>query len=108
MEPILYTPIQLFFDQTIIVNQFVYLDFWSILHFISGLLLGWLVPKFIKNYNHFLVAFLLITTYEVIELGLNGILFIAETPLDIAWDLIIGTVGFMLTYLISQKKKSTV
>lgn len=91
--PIFDSFIQQFLRQEIVNTQFVYIDFWSIIHFGAGIILGLILTKYFKKY-HWLIALSIIILYEIVELFLNGILFVAESPIDSAWDVIIGIAGF--------------
>ncbi len=64
----------------------IYIDGWSILHFIIGYIL---YSKFkLKPY----VAISIIIIYELIEPVFT--FFRPETPIDIGWDIIIGIAGY--------------
>ena len=89
------TFIQQFLRQEIINTQFIFIDFWSIVHFGAGIILGLLLIKFFKK-RSWLIALGLLLLYEVVELFLNGILFVAESPVDTTWDIIIGMAGFAI------------
>ena len=94
-QPIFDSFIQQFLRQEIINTQFIFIDFWSIVHFGTGIILGLLLTKHFKK-KSWLIALGLLILYEVAELFLNGILFVAESPVDTTWDIIIGMAGFVI------------
>ena len=77
-----------------------YLDFWSVIHFLSGVLLGILFGML--NIT-FLPALLLIIMlgiiFEVIEYFILGI----ETFPNKVVDVIISTIGFLIAFLLLPK-----
>lgn len=94
-QPIFNSFVQQFLRQEIINTQFIFIDFWSIVHFNAGIVLGFLLTKFFKK-KSWLIALGLLLLYEVVELFLNGIFFAAESPIDTTWDIIIGMAGFVI------------
>lgn len=70
----------------IVETDLIYLDNWSILHFIIGYLL---YSKFKLKPK---VAIPLIIIYELIESTFT--FFRPETQIDTLWDIIIGIVGY--------------
>lgn len=93
--PSLYSPFQAFFDQAIVDLAFVYVDVWSFVHLASGCILGFVLIKWLNPEPALGVGTAIVLIYEVIELGLNGILFVPETPVDLLWDIIIGVGGML-------------
>ena len=83
---------------------------WSLMHFLSGGFIYFILDKFIKIKSigvKFSILFILLLGYEVIEyfLYMNlSLLFISETPIDVIWDLIIGMSGGFVVYLIGRLK----
>ena|SRR3989338_1778850 len=101
--PIFDSFLQRFLNQTILDTGFIYIDFWSLVHFGSGLILGLLLTWRYQGKLTWLLALATLAAYEVTELFLNGIFFVPETPLDTAWDFIIGMLGFFVSYLYKAK-----
>ncbi|MFA6227714.1 MAG: hypothetical protein WC668_00835 [Patescibacteria group bacterium] len=97
-------PLQVFLGRVVIDQSYIYIDYWSMIHFCSGAILGLLFAIYCpKRYSWlFTLAFLLV--YEIIEIFLTGILFITETAVDRIWDLIIGMIGFFIFYYFFHKK----
>lgn len=95
-------------NNPIINKPFIVIDYWSIVHFFSGFILGILIPFLIRSFmpalglrNSFIlsaiVVFTLLIIYEVFEIAGIGILFSgAETATNIVWDIIIGMFGFVI------------
>ena len=77
--------IQEFLQNKLYESESVYLDNWSIVHFISGYLL---YSKFKLKPQ---IAIILIIGYELIEPMLP---YTPETPVDTFWDIIIGIAGY--------------
>ncbi|MBN1778643.1 MAG: hypothetical protein JW816_00245 [Candidatus Buchananbacteria bacterium] len=97
------TPIQWFLRQPIINTQFIYIDFWSIVHFCSGLIFGLIFAVYYKKNQAWLIVFCLLLIYEVFERLLDNILFVPESLVDKTWDIIIGMTGFFISYLNLKK-----
>jgi len=95
-----------FLSVSIIKNNYIYLDLWTILHLISGFILLFLIFKFSKNlkiYEKFILLFILVSFWEIFEV-ISPILWIApESPLDIFYDFIIGMLGGS-TYIFFKEK----
>lgn len=88
--------LQRFLRQSIIDAEYIYIDNWSVVHFGAGFLLGLLFAYRYQGRYAWLWALAILAAYEITELFLNGILFVAESPIDTIWDLIIGLVGFLI------------
>ena len=69
-------------------SKYVYLDVWSIVHFITGYLL-WSVFNLEAA-----IVFILIVLYEIIEPALP--FFRPETKVDAIWDVIIRMIGYYI------------
>lgn len=88
-------------------NNFLFFDLWSIVHFISGFIIMFVLFKFglykvSKKLPFFILPFLLIL-YEAIEyftILFGGTLFRYESPVGIFSDIVIGMFGGLLYYLI--------
>lgn len=98
--PIFDTPIQHFLRQVIVDNSYVYIDYWSMVHFSSGLILGIIFATYFRRKFSWLIVISIIIIYEVFEVLLDGTLFVSETLVDKFWDVIIGMIGFFITYII--------
>lgn len=68
-------------------NAFFVFDYWMIVHFVSGMILGF----FFQNPKGVLIALI---AYEVLEYLLVDVMFLKETFKNALWDVIIGMVGF--------------
>jgi hypothetical protein len=79
-------------------NEGKYLDFWSIVHFLSGALMGlvgFLTPfSFIDT---FIIAVTLMVMYELWEVYIS----IGEHIANCVTDVFIGALGFMLSYYVA-------
>ena len=105
-KPNLDTPIQWFLRQPIINTQFIYIDFWSIVHFCSGLIFGLIFAVYYKKNQTWLIVFCLLLIYEIFERLLDNVLFVPESLTDKVWDIIIGMSGFFISYLNLKKTKA--
>ena len=88
-----------FLNTKLLDTSFIFLNFWSIVHFFSGMLILF-IGRFFKidliNESPLLFLSAIIIIYEVIELTFinsGSSLFRAETGRDIIWDLILGFLG---------------
>jgi len=73
-----------------------FLDLWSVIHFVCGLVLGSIAILFIGSFGlAFLVVFVVMTVWELYEFK-TGI--IEEVPNKIL-DVVVGLIGFVVFYL---------
>ncbi len=104
-RPPLDTPLQQFLDRTLLDHSYLYIDVWSLVHLASGLILGLVLIRYMRAVYALATAVTLILAYEVIELALNDILFVPETPVDTIWDVIVGFAGAFLAMRLTWKWK---
>lgn len=81
-------------------NAFFFFDFWSIMHFLTGMLLLLLLEKFFTTKKWRVMVFLLFI-YEVIEISIRYIalnIFLPETIKDQFTDMLVGMTGGVLSY----------
>lgn len=94
---LLYSQTHTFLRTVLFENQYIFINVFSVLHFISGFILMYLILniKFLKRFRKrpYLFLFILLISYEVFEILTRNIIFIPEVPKDIAWDLIFGVIG---------------
>jgi hypothetical protein len=100
-----HNPIQDFLGQTIIVQPYVYIDFWSVVHFSSGFILGTIFAVYFPKRFAWLIVLGVLIAYEIFEVALDGILFVPETMTDKVWDIFIGMTGFFISYLLIKEIK---
>ena len=97
----------------LISYNFIQLDIWSIIHFLSGILVMFLIFKFLKLniYLKYLLLFLIIGFFEFAEsyIYINQQLFNgfvrAENFIDTFWDIIVGLFGGIAYHVIYLVKK---
>ena len=94
-----------FLRETAINLPYIYLDRWSVLHFCSGILLGFLFAFYYRHKYVWLVLISILIIYEIIERALDNIIFTPENLVDKIWDLIIGLAGFLAAYATNKEKK---
>lgn len=93
-----------FLNTPIIDKSWIFLNLWSILHFISGFVLMYLMlksnlklAKKIRKYrNPYLFLFIFLVAYELFEFAFysrSQLIFRTEPTIDWVWDLIIGMLG---------------
>lgn len=100
------TPISDFLRQRIIDLPYIYIDYWSIMHFSSGLILGIIFAVYYPRKYAWLCALALLILYEIFEFFLTDIIFAAETLTDRSFDLIVGMVAFFIMSAILRKKST--
>jgi hypothetical protein len=93
-----------FLNIIIYENKYFFLNIWSIVHIISGIL----IMAFLLRIKYRLGSlFVLLVLWEVFEWYNYGVLengrFLAESTLDIGYDVIYGMIGGIL-YLFSTKQ----
>ena len=96
-----------FLNINIIDNHIIFLDVWSIIHIISGLLLMLLLIK-LKKPNPFTVLIILLITWELFEFTnyeILGTTFIGkEKMINIVWDVLVGIGGGGLSWSMLNNK----
>ena len=87
----------------IFVNSIVSIYLWSLVHFIFGFGIYYLVRK--EKYP-FLIVFGLLVAFEFFEVSISYFapIILKETLCDLIWDLIIGFGGAGIGYLIFKNK----
>ena len=93
-----------FLGKIIFDHDYLFLDYWTILHFLSGFIIMLLIFKFFKDlkvYEKFILLFILISFWEIFELISSWIR--PEKSLDIFYDFVVGMFGGF-TYLFSKEK----
>ncbi len=96
-----------FLATSLFINSFIELDYWSLVHFIMGMLIiaGVFRYKFLKKYRKkpLMFAFVVIVIYEILEIIVwsNPITFgnfipEPESTVNIIWDVIVGYLGALL------------
>ncbi len=103
-RPPFHTSIQEILDYAIVDLKYVYVDLWSFVHLLSGLLLGMVLARWIRPVIALAWAIGVILAYEVAELALNDILFVPETPVDTIWDVIVGFAGAFVALRITTAR----
>jgi hypothetical protein len=75
------------FNKVIISNNLIFIDGWSLLHFIGG----FIIIKYLlsEKRNPLYSLFIILVLYEIYEIIFN----IQESSLNRIWDLIIGMIG---------------
>ena len=97
------------FGVIIFKNNYVFLDYWTIVHFSSGIIIMFLILKFFKDlkiYEKFILLFILISFWEVFELTSSWIR--PERYIDIFYDFVVGMSGGYTYLFIKEKFNSSV
>ena len=82
-----------------------YLDYWSFVHFLTGLILG--IGVIIFSFNplvSFIIIFILLCLYEVVEILVK----VSENFENILLDIVVGSIGslvaiFLLPQIVSKQ-----
>ena len=90
--------LQDFLSRPLVDSPYIYFDHWSGLHLLSGFILGILFAKYYRHRHAWLMTVTLLAVWEVFELATDWIIFAPEVLIDRTWDLIVGMMGFSLTY----------
>ena len=88
-----------FLGKIIFDHDYLFLDYWTILHFLSGFIIMLLIFKFFKDlkvYEKFILLFLFIGIWEIFELSVSWIQ--TERSIDIIYDIVIGLFGGGFVY----------
>jgi len=99
-----------FLNIVLFQNDFIFLNIWSIVHLIAGVLLMLFILRnklFKKSPLVWLTLFVVL--FEVIEFPLHRNLtglFIPETFVDIIWDIIVSVTGGLVTFIIVKPKRT--
>tara|TARA_Y100000310_G_scaffold60266_1_gene55610 strand:- start:119 stop:475 length:357 start_codon:yes stop_codon:yes gene_type:complete len=100
-----------FLNFSLIDNAFLSIDLWSAIHFLTGMLLMFLIVLVgvKKFYWKYLLLLLLLVAYEIFEFTMYGILdsqfFNPETLANVFWDIKIGLWGGTLVIFLLWIKK---
>lgn len=90
-------------------NSYIYLSFWSVVHFISGFLVALVLYVVLKKKDKItsIITFALLFLYEIVErLAMIYLpqFFLTELGTDTIWDLIVGMLGVGLFLWFKNKK----
>lgn len=97
-----------FLANRFIETKYIFISMWSIVHFLTGGFIYFMIDKFIKIKStgvKFLILFILLLGYEFIEYFLYtnlSLLFIPEPTIDVVWDMIIGMLGGFIVHLFKE------
>jgi len=88
-----------YYRRTDVWQEGKWLDMWSVVHFLSGVTMGFF-PKYLglDPYPAYIVAFLLLVMYEMFEAMVD----IEETPQNRVMDVVVGMVSFVPSYHITS------
>lgn len=89
-------------------NKFFFIDYWSFVHFISGILLPVILTN-LKIKRVYSISFFTLIFYELVEISLIYFafnVFKTETIKDQFTDILIGIFGVFISYLIKRKLSS--
>jgi|TARA_B100001971_G_C18197318_1_gene542317 hypothetical protein len=91
-------------------NSFIFIDFWTFIHFSLAILLILIISIFIRKINRKIIVFLvIITLWEITEFYLYKIkpipLLPPEPLIDVIWDFVIGSLGAITGLLILNSIK---
>ncbi|MFH1431093.1 MAG: hypothetical protein ABIG37_01330 [Nanoarchaeota archaeon] len=101
-----------FLNVIIFQNSWFFMNYWSIVHFITGVLVVLFFPmlsinKFFKKLYSLLLIFALWELVEFVNWAvLKNSLFRPEIITDIIWDILLGIIGgLLMIFIISLLKK---
>lgn len=99
-----------FLNIVIFQNNFIFINFWSIIHIVFGFLIVLvLIKRFKLSFSHSLITlFVLLILWELFEYVLysqSNIIFRTETKLDVIWDIILGIVGGAICFKLNHHKQ---
>ena len=95
-----------FLGTTLIDTNYLFIDYWTFLHLVSGFLGMWLIFKLLRNYDtkrKFIVLPVFMFFWEVFEFSLPSFIR-PEKFIDIFYDFILGFAGGYLFYYLKQRK----
>lgn len=89
------------------LDTYFYFDFWSITHILWGIVIFFLLLKFLKKAEtstKFIILFLVLIVWEIFEFKYAELInFTVHGPLDTFWDIVFGMVGGLVVFLSLQK-----
>ena len=100
-----------FLNDSIIDLGFLFINFWHIVHFFSGLIVMVLILRVFRKMEtkeKFVLLLLFLSLYEVFEFAFivaGSSLFLGETAVDVFWDLVVGMLGGFVGFKIVTRKK---
>lgn len=98
-ESVFSNKLQRWMAKPICHKKYFYLDKWSFVHFLSGLILGFIFVQYFPNSFAWLIVLIILVAYEFFELSISRYLLRKELFLDKIWDIIIGMAGFLIIWL---------
>lgn len=98
-------PIQDWLITPIYTNNFIYVDHWSLVHFLAGCVLGYFLFRHWKIKRPWIALIMVLVGYEILEYFLGPLFFYPESIADVAWDLIIGFMGALFFRLAEKFAK---
>ena len=96
-----------FLGTTLVGTNYFYIDYWTFIHIFSaflGMFLIFKVFKKMKNTSKFILLFMFVFFWEIIELSSS--LVKLEKSIDIIYDLIMGMFGGWLFYYFGDRIKT--
>lgn len=94
-----------FLNKILMQNSYIFINYWSIIHFFSGALIMSFLLIFEGFFKRLFYLFLLLGLWEFFEFTnyyiLENSLFRPEIALDVIWDLGFGMSGGLLILLIA-------
>lgn len=99
-----------FLQTPILINSYIHLDLWSVVHLLSGLGIFVVLSFFLNKRKSFFWLFIFLIAWELFEYTMYGIIktsyFLPESIIDAVTDLWIGMLGGVITSILLLFKKS--
>lgn len=77
-------------------KSLVYVTNWSIVHFVSGLLTGYLLLQYYPRYNYYWAGFVIHTIWEIWQLVVNNTPYTIRGMIDIGMDTVLFMAGMIV------------
>ncbi len=98
-EQLFLNKLQRWMGRPIYYNKYFYLDKWSFVHFVFGLILGFIFSRYFPVNYAWLIVLSILIVYELFETAISGYLYRKELILNKVWDILIGMAGFLIIWL---------
>lgn len=99
-ELLFFNKLQRWMGRPICHKKYFYLDKWSFVHFVSGLILGFIFSCYFPINYAWLIVLGILIVYELFETAISGHLYRKELMINKVWDILIGMVGFFIIWLL--------
>ncbi len=97
-ELMFFNKLQRWMGRPIYNKKYFYLDKWSFVHFVFGLIFGFIFSRYFPIDYAWLIVLGILIVYEFFEVAISKYLYGKELILNKIWDILIGMAGFLIIW----------